>query len=42
VWCATYSGKVGYYPVDRVAGHVVKTEDDLRLAEALLPFAEGT
>jgi CMP-N-acetylneuraminic acid synthetase len=39
--CATYAGKVGYYPVDRVAGHVIKTEDDLRLAEALLPLVEG-
>jgi hypothetical protein len=24
-----------------VAGHVIKTEDDLRLAEALLPLVEG-
>lgn len=39
--CATYAGIVGYYPVDRVAGHVIKTEDDLQLAEALLPLVEG-
>ena len=39
--CATYAGKVGYYPVDKVSGHVIKTEDDLRLAEALLPMVGG-
>lgn len=35
--CATYAGSVGFYPVDRIAGHVIKTEEDLLLAEALLP-----
>ena len=25
----TYAGKVGYYPVNKVSGHVIKTEDDL-------------
>jgi CMP-N-acetylneuraminic acid synthetase len=39
--CATYAGAVGYYPVDRVSGHVIKTEGDLGLAEALLPLVEG-
>jgi CMP-N-acetylneuraminic acid synthetase len=39
--CATYDGKVGFYPVDRVSGHVIKTEQDLQLAEALLPLVEG-
>jgi CMP-N-acetylneuraminic acid synthetase len=39
--CATYAGKVGFYPVGHVSGHVIKTEDDLRLAEALLPLVEG-
>lgn len=37
--CATYAGKVGYYPLDRAAGHVIKTEADLRLAEALLKIS---
>jgi len=34
--CATYAGKVGFYQIDRLAGHIIKTEDDLRIAEALL------
>jgi CMP-N-acetylneuraminic acid synthetase len=33
--CATYFGRVGTFPIDREAGHVIKTEDDLRLAAAL-------
>ncbi len=36
--CATYAGKVGYYPISRLASHVIKTEEDLLFAEALLPF----
>ena len=36
--CATYSGKIGVYPIDRLAGLVIKTEEDLRLAEALFPL----
>jgi CMP-N-acetylneuraminic acid synthetase len=36
--CATYAGRVGFFPVDRLAGLVIKTEDDLRMAEALLPL----
>jgi CMP-N-acetylneuraminic acid synthetase len=39
-WCATYAGKIGIFPVDRMAGHIIKTEADLRIAEALLPLAE--
>jgi CMP-N-acetylneuraminic acid synthetase len=39
--CATYAGKVGYFPVSRLAGHVIKTEEDLQLAEALLPLLPG-
>lgn len=38
--CATYSGKVEYHPVGHLAGHVIKTEEDLRIAEALLPLME--
>ena len=37
---ATYSGRVGFFPLDRLAGHIIKTEDDLRMAEALLPLVE--
>ncbi|MFC2055926.1 cytidylyltransferase domain-containing protein [Chloroflexota bacterium] len=39
--CATYAGKVGFYPVDRMAGHIIKTEEDLRIAEALLKVREA-
>lgn len=31
--CATYSGRVGYYSVSSVSGHVIKTAEDLELAE---------
>jgi CMP-N-acetylneuraminic acid synthetase len=34
--CATYAGNVGIFPIDRLAGHVIKTEEDLEIAEALL------
>jgi CMP-N-acetylneuraminic acid synthetase len=34
--CATYAGRVGFCPIPRPAGHIIKTEEDLRLAEALL------
>lgn len=33
--CATYSGKVDTFPLPREAGHIIKTEDDLRIAQAL-------
>ena len=36
--CATYNGKIGVYPIDRLAGLMIKTEEDLQLAEALLPL----
>ena len=38
--CATYSGNVGFYPISREAGHIIKTEEDLSIAEALLPLIE--
>lgn len=38
--CATYAGRVGCFPVNRLAGHVIKTEEDLALAEMLLPLVE--
>lgn len=34
--CATYSGMVGYFPVNQMAGHVIKTQEDLDIADALL------
>ena len=33
--CATYAGNVGFYTIDRLAGHIVKTEEDLCIAQAL-------
>lgn len=33
--CATYYGKVGTFAIDREAGHIIKTEDDLMIAQAL-------
>lgn len=36
--CATYAGMVGYFPISRFAAHVIKTEEDLELAKAMLPF----
>lgn len=38
---ATYCGKIGFHAIDRLAGVIIKTEEDLRMAEALLPGREG-
>jgi CMP-N-acetylneuraminic acid synthetase len=38
---ATYSGRVGFFAVGHLAGHIIKTEEDLRIAEALLPLVES-
>ncbi len=35
---ATYAGSIGFHPLDRMAGHIIKTEEDLQIAEALLPL----
>ena len=34
--CATYNNVVGFYPISKEAGHVIKTEEDLRIANALI------
>lgn len=39
--CATYAGRVGFHTVSPLAGHVIKTERDLQIAEALLPLIDG-
>lgn len=36
--CGTYAGRVGFFPVSRLAGYVIKTEEDLQIVEALLPL----
>lgn len=40
--CATYYGNVGYFPLNRPSGHIIKTEEDLQIAEALLPLVEAS
>jgi CMP-N-acetylneuraminic acid synthetase len=37
--CATFAGRIGLFPVGRMAGHVIKTQDDLDIAAALWPYA---
>ena len=34
--CATYAGDIEVFPVSKAAGHVIKTEGDLVMAEAML------
>lgn len=36
--CATYAGRVGFHAVSHLAAHVIKTEEDLRFAESVLPL----
>ena len=36
--CATYSGKVGFMPLDRWSGHIIKKQEDMDIAEAMLAF----
>jgi CMP-N-acetylneuraminic acid synthetase len=33
--CATYGGIVGYFPIGKLASHIIKTQEDLDIAEAL-------
>ena len=39
--CATYSGHIGYFPVNRMAGHVIKTQEDLDIANVFFDFVHG-
>ncbi len=36
--CATYYGEVGFSPISKLAANVIKTEQDLKIAEALFPL----
>lgn len=38
---ATFAGKVGFFPLTRPEGHIIKTEEDLRVAEAMLRGLQG-
>ncbi len=40
--CATYAGKVGLFSINRLAGHAIKTAEDLALAEALYSIVHGS
>ena len=40
--CATYAGRVGYHSVSRMAGHVIKTQEDLDIAAALFPIVHAS
>jgi CMP-N-acetylneuraminic acid synthetase len=37
---ATYSGNVGFQAISRLGGHIIKTQDDLDIAEALLRLSD--
>lgn len=39
--CATYAGSVAYHALSPLAGHVIKRELDLQVAEALWPLVFG-
>ena len=34
--CATYQGKIGFFEVSSLSGHVIKDEQDLKIAKALI------
>ena len=38
--CATYSGKIEFYPIDHIAGFVIKTHEDLLIAEFMFKVFE--
>jgi len=38
--CATYAGSVGFFPIDRMAGHIIKTEEDLKIAETFIKMSK--
>jgi CMP-N-acetylneuraminic acid synthetase len=38
---ATYAGRIGFHPISRAAGIIIKTEEDLQMAEALLALGGG-
>ena len=40
--CATYAGRIGFHAISPFAGHIIKTERDLQIAEALLPLVQSS
>ncbi|HLY56615.1 MAG TPA: NTP transferase domain-containing protein [Stellaceae bacterium] len=39
--CATYAGRLAVHPIGRLAGHVIKTQEDFDIADALWDLAHG-
>lgn len=39
--CATYSGALATHPVNKMAGHVIKTAEDLAIADALFDLVHA-
>ena len=37
---ATYAGRVAFFPINRMEGHIIKTQEDLDIAEVLLAAAQ--
>jgi CMP-N-acetylneuraminic acid synthetase len=35
--CATYWGRIGFFPLERLSGHMIKTREDLEIAEIFFP-----
>jgi CMP-N-acetylneuraminic acid synthetase len=40
--CATYSGRVGFFVLDRLSGHIIKTREDLEIAEMFFQQLKGS
>lgn len=40
--CATYAGKVDFFPINPMASHIIKNEEDLCVAEALWPLIQSS
>jgi CMP-N-acetylneuraminic acid synthetase len=38
--CATYAGKVGFFPIDRMGGHIIKNEEDLKIADMFMKIQD--
>ncbi|MCK4943585.1 MAG: cytidyltransferase [Candidatus Aminicenantes bacterium] len=41
--CATYSGRIGFFILDRLSGNIIKTKEDLEMAEVFFRkrFSDG-
>jgi CMP-N-acetylneuraminic acid synthetase len=39
---ATYTGSIGFHPISRLGGHIIKTAEDIEIARALWPIVGGS